>query len=193
MDHVFYSWAAQAELNPITVEGAAGSWFWDDKGNRYLDFSSQLVNVNLGHQHPDVVAAIVDVSPNDVSRVLAALLGPGTPSLASGPLDPTVLAALLDPPGPGDPAAPTAPDAVPTASPSPTGGPGPRQPSTGPPPPSPTPVPPPPATGVPVLDDVVETVLDLLPPTPSPALPLLELPGAVVSVDAPVVGRLPLG
>ena len=30
MDHVFYSWSAQAELNPITVEGAEGSWFWDD-------------------------------------------------------------------------------------------------------------------------------------------------------------------
>jgi len=31
---------------------------WDYDGNRYLDFSSQLVNVNIGHQHPKVVAAI---------------------------------------------------------------------------------------------------------------------------------------
>ncbi|MBF6301839.1 aspartate aminotransferase family protein [Nocardia amamiensis] len=59
-DHVFYPWSAQAELNPVPIAGASGSYFWDDSGKRYLDFSSQLVNVNLGHQHPDVVAAIVD-------------------------------------------------------------------------------------------------------------------------------------
>ena len=31
---------------------------WDDKGNSWLDFSSQIVNVNIGHQHPRMVAAI---------------------------------------------------------------------------------------------------------------------------------------
>jgi taurine--2-oxoglutarate transaminase len=31
---------------------------WDQQGNRYLDFSSQLVNLNIGHQHPKLVAAI---------------------------------------------------------------------------------------------------------------------------------------
>jgi taurine--2-oxoglutarate transaminase len=31
---------------------------WDAEGRRYLDFASQLVNVNIGHQHPKVVAAI---------------------------------------------------------------------------------------------------------------------------------------
>jgi len=56
--HVFHSWSAQAALNPVVVAGAEGSWFWDDKGKRYLDFSSQLVNVNIGHQHPKLVAAI---------------------------------------------------------------------------------------------------------------------------------------
>ncbi len=30
----------------------------DYEGNRYLDFSSQLVNTNIGHQHPKVIAAI---------------------------------------------------------------------------------------------------------------------------------------
>jgi taurine--2-oxoglutarate transaminase len=33
---------------------------WDHDGNHYLDFSSQLVFTNLGHQHPKVVAAIVE-------------------------------------------------------------------------------------------------------------------------------------
>ena len=58
-DHVFYPLSAQAELHPAPITGAFGSYFWDDTGKRYLDFSSQLVNVNIGHQHPDIVAAIV--------------------------------------------------------------------------------------------------------------------------------------
>ncbi len=56
--HVFHSWSAQGALNPMVVAGGEGSWFWDEHGTRFLDFSSQLVNVNIGHQHPKLVAAI---------------------------------------------------------------------------------------------------------------------------------------
>ena len=56
--HVFHSWSAQRALDPVVVTGGLGSTFWDAAGTRYLDFSSQLVNLNLGHQHPKVVAAI---------------------------------------------------------------------------------------------------------------------------------------
>ena len=56
--HVFHSWSAQAEITPMVVAGASGSYIWDAQGTRYLDFSSQLVNVNIGHQHPKVIAAI---------------------------------------------------------------------------------------------------------------------------------------
>ena len=56
--HVFHSWSAQAQLDPLTIAGAQGSYVWDFDGKRYLDFSSQLVNTNIGHQHPTVVAAI---------------------------------------------------------------------------------------------------------------------------------------
>lgn len=56
--HVFHSWSAQAGLKPLAVAAAEGSCFWDYDGNRYLDFSSQLVNTNIGHQHPKVTAAI---------------------------------------------------------------------------------------------------------------------------------------
>lgn len=56
--HVFHSWSAQQLISPVAVAGAAGCWFWDYAGNRYLDFASQLVNANIGHQHPRVVAAI---------------------------------------------------------------------------------------------------------------------------------------
>ena len=37
---------------------ADGVYFWDADGKRYLDFSSQLMNVNIGHQHPHVIQAI---------------------------------------------------------------------------------------------------------------------------------------
>ncbi len=56
--HVFHSWSAQRNLNSMPVAGGQGSYFWDYQGNRYLDFASQLVFTNLGHQHPALVAAI---------------------------------------------------------------------------------------------------------------------------------------
>jgi len=57
---VLHSWSVQNQISPLPVAGAEGRYFWDYDGNRYLDFASQLVNVNLGHQHPKVVAAIVE-------------------------------------------------------------------------------------------------------------------------------------
>jgi taurine---2-oxoglutarate transaminase len=56
--HVFHSWSAQRALNPVVVAGGEGCWCWDYDGRRYLDFSSQLVNANIGLQHPRVTAAI---------------------------------------------------------------------------------------------------------------------------------------
>jgi taurine--2-oxoglutarate transaminase len=56
--HVFHSWSAQGALNPLPIAAAEGSYFWDYDGHRYLDFSSQLVNTNIGHQHPRVTEAI---------------------------------------------------------------------------------------------------------------------------------------
>ncbi|KLR61911.1 4-aminobutyrate aminotransferase family protein [Actinobacteria bacterium IMCC26207] len=56
--HVFHSWSAQAALKPIVVTGGEGAWFFDETGKKYLDFSSQLINLNLGHQHPKMIAAI---------------------------------------------------------------------------------------------------------------------------------------
>ena len=56
--HVFHSWSAQHQIRPLPIAGGEGAWFWDNEGNRYLDFGSQLVNLNLGHQHPRLVAAI---------------------------------------------------------------------------------------------------------------------------------------
>src|SRR6185312_7775502 len=89
--HVLHSWSAQAKIDPLPVEGGKGSTFWDYQGNSYLDFGAQLVNLNLGHQHPDLVKAVQDqagrlatIQPafaNDVRGELAALIAskaPGT-------------------------------------------------------------------------------------------------------------------
>ena len=56
--YVFHSWSAQAQISPLPVAGGEGSYFWDFYGNKYLDFSSQLVFTNIGHQHPKVINAI---------------------------------------------------------------------------------------------------------------------------------------
>ncbi len=55
---VFHSWSAQASLNPMMVKDAHGVYVTDEEGTTFLDFSSQLVNTNIGHQHPAVVRAI---------------------------------------------------------------------------------------------------------------------------------------
>ncbi len=57
-EHVFHSWSAQATLNPLPIVRAQGMHLWDHDGKRYLDFSSQLVNTNAGHQHPRIIEAI---------------------------------------------------------------------------------------------------------------------------------------
>jgi taurine---2-oxoglutarate transaminase len=58
--HVFHAWAQATIQDPIVIADAKGSFFWDEEGRRYLDFSSQSVNVNLGHQHPAVISAICE-------------------------------------------------------------------------------------------------------------------------------------
>src|SRR6266481_5061136 len=58
--NVFHSWSAQGNLRPLPIARAEGSYFWDYDGQQYLDFSCQLVNTNIGHQHPRVTAAIAE-------------------------------------------------------------------------------------------------------------------------------------
>ncbi len=56
--YVFHSWSAQGAISPMPVASGSGSRFWDHAGKVYLDFSSQLVFTNIGHQHPKVIKAI---------------------------------------------------------------------------------------------------------------------------------------
>lgn len=89
--HVFHSWSAQGQINPLPVAGGEGCEFFDFEGKRYLDFASQLVYTNLGHQHPKVVAAIKEQA--DKLCVIQ-------PSFANEPA--SELAAMLAELAPGD-------------------------------------------------------------------------------------------
>ena len=75
---VFHSWSAQGALKPLVIAGGLGSRVWDNAGRTYLDFSSQLVNTNIGHQHPAVTQAIME----QVGTL--ATVAPATANLARG-------------------------------------------------------------------------------------------------------------
>jgi len=55
---VFHPWSVQGPRTAPRFVCGSGSYLIDADGRRYLDFSSQLVFTNLGHQHPRIVAAI---------------------------------------------------------------------------------------------------------------------------------------
>ncbi len=57
-EHMFASWYAQHEWQPLPIERADGVYFWDSAGKRHLDWLSQIFNVNIGHNHPRIIAAI---------------------------------------------------------------------------------------------------------------------------------------
>lgn len=76
--HVFHSWSAQAALQPLVLAGGLGSRVWNHAGRTWLDFSSQLVNLNIGHQHPAVVKAIAQQAET------LATVAPATANLARG-------------------------------------------------------------------------------------------------------------
>ncbi|MCA1554231.1 MAG: aminotransferase class III-fold pyridoxal phosphate-dependent enzyme [Chloroflexi bacterium] len=88
-EYTLFEWSAQAAFQPIAVTRAQGVEFWDADGKRYLDFNSQLMNVNIGHGDKRIVKAIQDqaaklsyVSPyhaTDVRGELGELIANITP------------------------------------------------------------------------------------------------------------------
>src|SRR3984885_10806982 len=54
------TWRFQKTWKPLHIADAEGCWMIDGAGKRYLDFSSQLMCVNLGHKNPRVVASIAE-------------------------------------------------------------------------------------------------------------------------------------
>tara|TARA_R110001599_G_scaffold8254_2_gene39923 strand:- start:7838 stop:9175 length:1338 start_codon:yes stop_codon:yes gene_type:complete len=58
LDHTLFSWVKQGGLNPISIKDAKGVYLNDRDGNKILDFSSQLMNVNIGHGDQRITEAV---------------------------------------------------------------------------------------------------------------------------------------
>jgi taurine---2-oxoglutarate transaminase len=75
-DYTLFSWSKQKGTNPITVKYGEGVYLYDYDGKRYIDFSSGLMNVNIGHGNQRVTEAVVRqmqevsyVTPSCVTKV----------------------------------------------------------------------------------------------------------------------------
>jgi taurine---2-oxoglutarate transaminase len=76
LDYTLFSWSKQKGITPIAVKYAEGVYLYDYDGKRYIDFSSGLMNVNIGHGNQRVTEAVVKqmqevsyVTPNCVTKV----------------------------------------------------------------------------------------------------------------------------
>ena len=75
-DYTLFSWSKQKGSNPIAVKYGEGVYLYDYDGKRYIDFSSGLMNVNIGHGNQRVTEAVVKqmqevsyVTPSCVTKV----------------------------------------------------------------------------------------------------------------------------
>ena len=58
LEHTLFSWSKQSGLDPINIDRGEGVYIWDRDGKRYIDFSSQLMNVNIGHGNQRITQAV---------------------------------------------------------------------------------------------------------------------------------------
>ena len=75
-DYTLFSWSKQKGVNPIAVKSARGVYLFDYDGKRYIDFSSGLMNVNIGHGNQRVTMAVTEqmrevsyITPGCVTKV----------------------------------------------------------------------------------------------------------------------------
>ncbi len=76
LDYTLFSWSKQKGQNPIAVKRAEGVYLYDYDDNRIIDFSSGLMNVNIGHGNQRITDAVVKqmqevsyVTPSCVTKV----------------------------------------------------------------------------------------------------------------------------
>jgi taurine--2-oxoglutarate transaminase len=76
LDYTLFSWSKQKGINPIAVKYGEGVYLYDYEGKRYLDFSSGLMNVNIGHGNQRVTAAVASqmqqvsyVTPGCITKI----------------------------------------------------------------------------------------------------------------------------
>jgi len=76
LDYTLFSWSKQKGIAPIAIKYGEGVYLYDYDGKRYLDFSSGLMNVNIGHGNQRVTEAVIKqmqevsyVTPSCVTKV----------------------------------------------------------------------------------------------------------------------------
>lgn len=91
--HTLFSWSKQKGINPIPVSHAKGVYLYDMDGKKYIDFSSGLMNVNIGHGDQRITEAVVRqmqevsyVTPGCITEVRA-LLGKKLAEICPGNLN----------------------------------------------------------------------------------------------------------
>ena len=95
LGHTLFSWSKQRGIDPLSIQRAEGIYIYDQDGRRYLDFSSGLVCVNIGHGNQRVTRAVVEqmqqvayVAPSCITRVRGKL-GKKLAEIAPGDLNRT--------------------------------------------------------------------------------------------------------
>ncbi|HJT72922.1 MAG TPA: aminotransferase class III-fold pyridoxal phosphate-dependent enzyme, partial [Chitinophaga sp.] len=76
LDYTLFSWSKQKGIVPLAIKRAEGVYLYDYDGKRYIDFSSGLINVNIGHGNQRVANAVMKqmqevsyVTPGCVTQV----------------------------------------------------------------------------------------------------------------------------
>ncbi len=76
LDYTLFSWSKQKGITPLAIQRGEGVYLYDYDGKRYIDFSSGLMNVNIGHSNQRVTKAVTDqmqqvsyVTPSCVTEV----------------------------------------------------------------------------------------------------------------------------
>jgi len=78
-EHTLFSWSARGKVTPMPITRAEGIYLYGPSGEKWMDFNSQLMSVNIGHSHPKVVQAMKDAADG----VIYAFPGAATPSRAA--------------------------------------------------------------------------------------------------------------
>lgn len=96
LDYTLFSWSKQKGIAPLAIKYGEGVYLYDYEGNRYLDFSSGLMNVNIGHGNQRVTEAVTRqmqqvsyVTPSCVTEVRG-LLGKKLAEITPGNLTKTL-------------------------------------------------------------------------------------------------------
>jgi taurine---2-oxoglutarate transaminase len=76
LQYTLFSWSKQKGHKPIAIKYGEGVYLYDHDGKKYIDFSSGLMNVNIGHGNQRVTEAVVRqmqevsyVTPSCVTKV----------------------------------------------------------------------------------------------------------------------------